>query len=404
MPGIMPLDDVRVIDLTWHTAGPFGTRVLSDYGADVIKVERPVTGDPARLLPPFFNDTPDIEGSGLFLMLNTNKRSITLNLATPRGRELLLDLVRGAHILVENFSPGTMGRLGLGYETLAAANPSLVVTSISNFGQTGPYRDWEGTDLTLLSMGNMSGFGAAGYEPVKTAGHHASMHAGYVAALATAVGLYAAEGRGRGEHLDISIQETLTHSIDMRLGRIMGFQFNGRMAGRPELASAVGSGTYPCKDGYFTMTAGPAFLPRTLAMIDKQDLMRQPEWSTLEGLSQPERIDEFNAILLPWILDRTKQEVREECERFGVLGGPLNTIEDLVNDPNFQARGFFQEIEHPTTGAVRYPGYQFKLHREGEPMPPRRRAPLLGEHTDAVLEELGVDAAERQALRFNGVI
>lgn len=404
MVAIMPLDDVRIIDLTWCTAGPFATRVLSDYGADVIKIERPVIGDPARLLPPFFKDTPALEGSGLFLMLNTNKRSVTLNLALPRGRELLLDLVRGADILVENFSPGTMDRLGLSYETLAAANPSLVVTSISNFGQTGPYRDWKGTDLTLLSMGNMSGFGSAGYEPVKTAGHHASMHAGYVAALATAVGLYSAEARGTGEHLDVSVLETLAHSIDMRLGRVMGFQFDGRMAGRPELASAVGSGTYPCKDGYFTMTAGPAFLPRTLAMIDRQDLLQQPEWSTLESLSQPERIDEFNVLLFPWILERTKQEVRMECERFGVLGGPLNTIEDLVNDPNFQARGFFQEIEHPTTGPIRYPGYQFKLHRGGEAMPPRRRAPLLGEHTDAILEELGVDVAEREALRLNGVI
>ncbi len=348
---MLPLDDVRVIDLTRYTAGPFCTRVLSDYGADVVKIEEPGSGDPARMLPPFFRDKPDPEGSGLFLMLNTNKRSVTIDLKQDDGRQLLLSLVRGADVVVENFKPGTMERLGVGYEVLREANPAVVLTSISNFGAYGPYRDWEGTDLTLLGMGNMIGFGTAGYEPVKTAGHHATMHAGYVAALATAVALMAVEHRGAGERLDISIFEAHVHSIDMRLGRLMGFQYNGRLGGRPELASAVGSGTYPCKDGYFTMTAGATMVSRTIKMIGRDDLLSQPEWSTLEGLSQPERIEEFTMMLLPWLLERSKQEVRDECERFGVLGGPLNTVEDLLRDPNFQARDFFQEIDHPVTGS-----------------------------------------------------
>jgi crotonobetainyl-CoA:carnitine CoA-transferase CaiB-like acyl-CoA transferase len=400
----MPLDDVRVIDLTRYTAGPFCTRMLGDYGADIIKVEQPEAGDPARMLPPFFKDAPGLERSGLFLMLNTNKRSVTIDLKTEGGRGLLLDLVRGAQVLVENFRPGTMERLGIGYDVLHEANPALVVTSISNYGHTGPYRDWEGTDLTLYAMGNMIGFGTAGLEPVKTAGHHPTMHAGYAAALATAVALCAAELRGFGEHVDISIFETLAHSIDMRLGRLLGFQYDGRLGGRPQLASAVGSGTFPCADGYFSMTAGPAFLPRTMQMIGRQDLLEQPEWATLEARSAPERIDEFMAYLLPWMLERTKQEVRAECERFGVLGGPLNTTADLLEDPNFQARGFFQEIDHPTTGPVTSPGYQFRLHREGESMPPRRRAPLLGEHTDEVLAELGLDEGMREALRAKHAI
>jgi formyl-CoA transferase len=253
-------------------------------------------------------------------------------------------------------------------------------------------------------MGNMLGFGNATREPVKTAGHHATMHAGYAAALATAVALHAAEIRGTGEHIDVSIFEVLVQSIDMRLGRLIGYQHDGRLAGRPELASAVGSGTLPCKDGYFTMTAGPAFMHRSIRMVGREDLLSEPEWSTLEGLSQPERIDEFTAILLPWMLERTKQEIRAECERFGVLGGPINTIEDLLNDPSFQARGFFQEIDHPTTGPVLYPGYQFRLHQDGEPMPPRRRAPVLGEHTDDVLRELGFDERARSALRADHAI
>lgn len=404
MLGVMPLDDVRVIDLTRYTAGPFCTRMLADYGADVIKVEQPESGDPARGLPPFFKDIPGVERSGLFLMLNTSKRSVTIDLAQPAGRGLVLRLARDAQVLVENFRPGTMERFGLGYEVLHEVNPSLVVTSISNYGATGPYRDWEGTDLTLLSMGNMSGFGTASREPVKTAGHHATMHAGYAAALATAVGLCSAELRGTGEHLDVSIFEVLVQSIDMRLGRVLGYQHSGRLAGRPGIGSAVGSGTLPCLDGYFTMTAGPAFMHRSLRMVGREDLLAQPEWSTLEGLSQAERIEEFTVILLPWMLERTKQEIREQCERFGVLGGPLNTIEDLLSDPNFQARGFFEEIDHPTTGPVLYPGYQFRLHQDGESMPPRRHAPLLGEHTDEVLSELGFDARAREALRLQRVI
>jgi crotonobetainyl-CoA:carnitine CoA-transferase CaiB-like acyl-CoA transferase len=337
-------------------------------------------------------------------MLNTNKRSVAVDLRTASGRALVLDLVRGAQVLVENFRPGIMERLGLGYEVLREVNPALVMTSISNFGASGPYRDWHGTDLTLYAMGDMLGFGVAGYEPVKTAGHHPTMHAGYAAALATAVALFAAEARGSGEHLDVSIFETLVQSIDMRLGRLLGYQYDGRLAGRPELAAAVGSGTFPCQDGYFTMTAGPALIARTIRMIGREDLLEQPEWSTLDALSQPERIDEFIALLLPWMLERTKREIRAECERFGVLGGPLNTIADLLEDPSFEARKFFQEIDHPTTGPVRYPGYQFRLHREGEPMPPRRRAPLLGEHTEEVLSELGLDEQARAALRAERAI
>lgn len=405
MVGVMPLDDVRVVDLTRYTAGPFCTRLLADYGADVVKIEQPGNGDPARALPPFFEDEPGPERSGLFLMLNTSKRSVTLDLKAQRGRELLLSLVEGAQVVVESFRPGTLDRLGIGYDVLRDVNPQIVLTSISNFGQTGPYRDWVGTDLTLLAMGNMIGSGSADFEPLKTAGHHPTFHAGYVAALATAIGLHAAEFSGEGEHLDVSVFESHVHSIDHRLSHTLAYQFNGRITGRPGLSRAVGSGVYPCKDGYFTITAGPAFVSRTIAMIGREDLLELPEWSTTDALSQAERIEEFNAILLPWVLDRTKQELRRECERFGVLGGPLNTVADLLEDEHFGERGFFQEIHHPTTGPIRYPGYHFTLHRGDEPMPGRRRAPLLGEHTDELLGgELGLEGGGLAELRAAGVV
>ncbi len=388
MPTPMPLDGVRVIDLTHHAAGPFCTRLLADYGADVIKVEPP-GGDLARGLPPFYRDEPGPERSGLFMFLNTNKRSIVLDLKTDAGRAQLLELVRGADALVENFSPGTLERLHLDYDVLHAANPRLVVTSISNFGQDGPYRDYQGLDLTLYAMGGvMFASGEREHEPLKLAGRQTSYYTGMVAALATAVALHAAEQRGEGEHLDVSIFETATHSIDLRLARLMYYQYNGRYSSRPALASAVGSGTYPCADGWFMLGAGPARLDDVLRMIERADLLDTPEWATLAARVQPERIDEFAALLIPWMLTHDKTEILAACMEHGVLGAPVNTVADVLQDPNFVARHFFQQIDHPVTGPLTYPGYHFTLHRPDEPMPQRRRAPLLGEHTAEVLAEL----------------
>ena len=388
MTAPMPLEGVRVIDLTRATAGPFCTRLLADYGADVIKIEPP-EGDPARRVPPFAGDEPGPERSGLFLFLNTNKRSVVLDLKTEAGRRDLLRLVRGAGAVVENFRPGTLDRLGLGYGALRAANPRVVLTSISNFGQDGPYRGYEATDLTLFAMGGpMSAQGDADLEPVKTAGRMTGYHAGYAGALATAIALHAAAGRGEGEHVDLSIFETAAHSIDARLAQLMGHQYSGRIAQRSSVVSQVGSGVFPCADGFFLYSAGPSRLDRTIRMIGREDLLEQPEWATVAARSAPERIEEFGLHLLPWSLERTKSEIRAACEEHGVLGGPLNTVADLLADPNFTERGFFQTIDHPSTGPIVYPGYHFALHREDAPMPPRRRAPLLGEHTAEVLGAL----------------
>ena len=194
----LPLDGLRIVDLTQEAMGPFCTRLLADYGAEVIKIEPPA-GDPARALPPFAADTPGPERSGTFLFLNTNKRSVVLDLERPADRERLLDLVAGADAVVESFAPGTLDALGLGYDRLAAVNPRVVLTSITHFGQDGPYRDWQATDLTVYAMGGpMLTTGHIDHEPIRVAGRMASYQVGYMAALATAVGLHAAEARGTG--------------------------------------------------------------------------------------------------------------------------------------------------------------------------------------------------------------
>ena len=409
--GVMPLDDVRVIDLTHTTIGPFCTRMLGDYGADVVKVEPPARGDPARRMPPFLDDEPGLERSGLFLFLNTNKRSVTLDLETEPGREVVRRLAAGADVVVENFRPGAMEAMGLGYERLSVENPRLIVTSLSNYGQTGPYRDYVGTEINLYGMGgSMISSGDIDHEPVKTAGRMVFYHAGYVGALATTMSLHATEfvRGGVGEHLDVSVFETATHSIDSRLGRLMSYQHTGTVTTRLARASAVASGVFQCEDGWFLLTGTARFLPLVMRMIGVEKLLEQPEWATVAERLKPERIDEFAAYLVPWMLERTKSEIREACERHGILGGPMNTVADLLSDPGFSERGFFQEIDHPSTGPLRYPGFHFRVHREqeqGGPMPARRRAPLLGEHTDEVLVgELGMTEAEVTRLRADGVV
>ncbi|MBX7111007.1 MAG: CoA transferase [Dehalococcoidia bacterium] len=381
----LPLDGIRILDLTWYTSGPFCTRLLADYGADVIKVEPP-GGDPARALPPFFQDIPGPERSGLFLFLNTNKRSVILDLRREADRDQLRGLVRESDAVIENFSPGTLDRLGLGYETLRALNPKVVLTSISNFGQDGPYRDWQGMDLTLYGMGGvMYASGERDHEPLKVAGRQTGFYTGMVAALATLTALRAAEQHGDGEHVDVSIFETAVHSIDLRLARLMQYQFTGKYSGRPPLASNIGGGVVPCADGWFMLGAGPARLDTVIRLIGMPELLETPEYATVAARVQPGRAEEFLGYLLPWTLSHTKTEILAGCMEHGVLGAPVNTIADLLEDPNFVERGFFQEIDHPETGPLLYPGYHFQLRRPDEPMPPRRRAPLLGEHTGEVL-------------------
>lgn len=406
MAGVMPLDDVRIIDLTRGAMGPFCTRSLADYGADVVKIEPPGTGDEARSLPPFFKDEPGLERSGVFLFLNTSKRSVTIDITKPQGRDLVLRLAATADAVIESFKPGVLPALGLGYEALHAVNPRLVLTSITNFGQSGPYAQFEAESITAHGMGGpMLAAGDIDHEPIKNAGRMTLYQAGHAGALATTMALLAAEQRGEGEHLDVSLFETATHSIDMRLGRLLGFEFNGHPASRMGRASQVGSGVFPCSDGYFLFAVGPPYLAAMIRMIGMPELLETPEYATMDARSAPERIEEFPVYLLPWIMTRTMAEVRAACEEHGVLGAPLNTIPQLLADANFVYRKFFQQIDHPVTGPLTYPGFHFTIHRDGEVMPPRRHAPLLGEHTEAVLGgELGISAKELTALRGGGVI
>ena len=205
-----PLADIRVVDLTQGIAGPYCTKVLADFGADVIKVEKPVVGDYARRLGPFPEDKSDIEKSGIFLYLNTNKRGVTLDLKTQDGLASLKELIKGADILVESFKPGVMDKLGIGYDILKEINPDLIMTSVSNFGQTGPYKDYLASELVFTAMGSrMGASGLPDRYPLKLGGNHIQYQAGNSAAMATLFAWYGRTYQGLGgQQVDVSIFET----------------------------------------------------------------------------------------------------------------------------------------------------------------------------------------------------
>ena len=367
------LQNLKVLDLTHYIAGPYATRLLADYGADVIKVERPLTGDPARRLAPFLNDIPHLEQSGLFLHLNANKRSITVDLKSQRGHTIIRELARWADILIESFRPGTMARLGLSFEALAEINPALLMVSISNFGQTGPYKDYSLDEITGYGMGGMMhANGLPEREPLKLGGRVGLYQAGTVAAGAAITALCGARATGRGDHIDISIFETQAGSIDRRANWILAQQYTGENALR--LGPTLYSAQRPTQDGYIEMWTVGSMLPRLANALGID--MDHPE-------GDANILEELETRVLDWSLSHTKQELWFKAQEQRIPSGPLNYINEVHADPQFRATGFWDYVEHPKTNAVRFPGGPF--HPHPAPRQLRRPAPTLGRHNQEIL-------------------
>lgn len=392
-----PLTGLTILDLSQQVAGPFATRMLAGYGADVIKIERPGTGDPARTAGPFPDDIPDPERSARFLLLNTGKQSLSLNLKSRTGRDLFLDLAASADVVVENFRPGTLDALGIGWSTLHARNPALALISITNYGQTGPYRDYAGTNLTLFAAGGqMSVTGDADREPLVNGGTQALFQAGLHGFSATLAAVFGARAHGRGAHVDISIQEVQAASLEGGGPNANVYGLDATRTGN--LAHALW-GLYPCADGYVACCSMERQVPNLLRMIGREDLLDSPfrnaRWRT-------ENADEVIALLIGFFVERTQAELRELGMRFGVPIGMTPTVEDLLGWPPLHAKGFWREVTHPAAGTLTYPGPPFTIDGSGFELTP---APLLGEHTELILRDrLGLDAAEIAALRDRGIV
>ncbi|MHB8575209.1 MAG: CaiB/BaiF CoA transferase family protein [Dehalococcoidia bacterium] len=382
-------DDVVVLDLTQHIAGPYATRLLAGFGADVIKIERP-QGDPARRLGPFKDGDPSPEKSGLFFYLNCDKRSVVLDLKTQAGKAELAKLTTMADLVVESFRPGVLDRLGCGWEFLHAIKPSLPLVSISNFGQTGPYRDYRLTELVLYGFaGEMYSMGMTEREPVKMAGTAALFESGSAIAVACAGALFASRRFGIGQHVDVSLAETHLGGVDRRHATAIAYQYSGR---KNERAAGAGTGMpqgiYHCADGYVDFTNAGLRADRILDMLRDTDWAAQPRFMDPTQRLDPAIIDEWNAHFIVWCFERTKREIWAEARRARVLCGPLFTMAELYADEHFRDRGFWSSIEHPVLGEVHMPGRPLLMSRGGWAL--RRPAPLLGQHTDAVSGEWSV--------------
>jgi crotonobetainyl-CoA:carnitine CoA-transferase CaiB-like acyl-CoA transferase len=400
------LSGVKVLDLTHHIVGPYCTKLLADYGADVIKVEQPGVGDIARRMGPFFKDDPHPEKSGLFLHLNTNKKSITLHLKNETGKKILKELVKAADILVENFEPGLMPSLDLGFDELAKVNPKLVMTSISNFGQSGPYRDFKASELILYGMGGaMYMCGLPEREPQKLAGTFLLYQAGIAAANACMAALFVSELQGEGQHVDVAISEAVASGVDRLHTNLIAYAFNQEIQDRFTIVSAYppGSGPYPCQDGYVDLVLmAMRYIDRTRDLLGHPEFLEDPKWEDPLLATKQELRDEFIAFYLGWLIDKTKREVTDLADKNGILGAPLNTAEDLFTDPHLKERETFVEIDHPVTGPLKYASRPFRMSET--PWQLRRPAPLLGEHNEEVYGELGYSGEELARLRQEGVI
>lgn len=406
----LALSDVKVLDLTWYIAGPYCTKLLADYGAEVIKVERPRAGDPARRMGPFLKDEPDIEMSGLFLHLNTNKKGITLNLKTETGRKILCQLMEGVDILVEAFSPRVMPSLGLDYPILEKINPNLVMVSISNFGQTGPYRDYKLSELVLNAMGScMKMVGQPDREPLKLGGNILQYQAGVIAATAAMIALFGSTTRGTGQHVDVSLLDTCLGSVDRRAPYLLAHQYTGQKetttrvgGGRGGILAGCPEGIYPCKDGYFDVAGGIPWWQRNFDLLGSPPELADPKYGTPEGQMDPQCQEAILAVLYPWAMSRTKQEVWEAASKARAALAPLYNTEDLVNDPHFAERNFFVEVDHPRAGRLKYPGAPFRPSETSWQL--RNPAPLLGEHNEQVYGELGYSSQDMTRLREASII
>ncbi|KPJ53738.1 MAG: hypothetical protein AMJ37_01185 [Dehalococcoidia bacterium DG_18] len=397
-----PLTDVRVLDLTHHIAGPYCTKLLGDLGAEVIKIEKPGEGDTARRIGPFPNDEPHLEKSGLFLYLNTNKRGITLNLKSETGKKIFKELVKDADILVENFEPRVMPSLGLDSPSLGEINPKLVMTSISNFGQTGTYRDYKATEIVAYALGGlMYTCGNYDREPIKHGLSMGQMLTGANAAASTLVALYCQREEGIGQHVDVSVTESVTQLCYVH----QLIYFYGGMASRRRIRVGGKYGAFgdvfPCKDGYFVPIMIALEWDLLVNFFNAPDTLGKPEFTS--AASRITHADEVDNALEALTRDRSKHELFHSGQEWRLPWALVQDAKDLVNCPQLQARDFFVQIDHPMSGELIYPGTPYKMSEI--PPPQMYPAPLLGEHNEEIYcKRLGYTKEDLVRLRDRGVI
>lgn len=412
------VEGLLVLDLTNRVAGAYCTKLLADYGARVIKVERPGAGDRVRRLRPFPDDRPDMEGSGFFLYLNTNKESIVLDLETRTGQDLFKRLAEKAGLLVETPAVGSgqaialgssLGRgfgplrsLGLGLEELEASNPGLVVTSISDFGSDGPYANYQATDAVTFALGGwMYAMGDPDKPPLQPGGPYGEFVAGLFAAAGSLMALEYARVSGRGQEVEVSVQEAIASVLAYDT---VAFAYSGNVRKRTghRYMGSPWTAVMPCQDGYVQyQNSAPGKWPAMLQMIGRPELAQDPRFSTPQA--QVQHADELEAIIGQWLRERTRDEIFQEALRHRLIFSWVPSVADLMAADHHRERQYWVEINHPRAGPLVYPGAPFRM--ELTPWALRRPAPLLGQHNEAVLQGmLGLTPQEMVSLRERAII
>ena len=393
----MPLAGVRVLDLGRHQAGPTCAMWLGDLGADVIKIENPDRGEDGRASgPPFFNGE-----SAFFLSANRNKRSLALDIKRPEGQEIFRRLAAEADVVIENFRPGVMDALNIGYERVSAINPRIIYCSISGFGADGPYADRPGLDQIIQGVsGLMSVTGFEGGEPVRVGIPIADLVTGLFGAYGVLAALQARERTGRGQHIQTSLLECMVGLMSFQAVRYLNGAGTPPPAGNHHPINAP-YGVFLSKDGYITLGAtGDKRWRKLCEILGTEEWLTDPRFAT-NGARHENRL-----LLEDLISEKLQARTSDEWERIfneaGIPCGPIYRVDQALEHPQVRHREMVVEREHPTMGTVRLLGVPIKFSET--PAGVHRVPPLFAEHTDEILREIGISDEELERLREAGIV
>ena len=389
-----PLSHIRVLDLSRVMAGPWAGQILADLGADVVKVERPGTGDDTRSWgPPFLDGVDGQPGdAGYFVAVNRGKRSVTLDLAAADGQRVVRELAARSDIVLENFKAGTLARFGLDYDSLRAVQPDLVYCSITGFGQSGPKRDHAAYDFMIQAMGGLMSVtgepdGAPGGGPQKVGVPIVDIMTGMYATVGVLAALARRAETGEGEYIDLAM-------LDVQVAFLANQAVNFLLSGKPPRRAGnrhpniQPQDVFPCRDGYLALAVGNDGQFRKLAQVlGIPELAEDPQYATNEA--RVRNVDALRETIVARLSEADAEYWQSQLEKVGVPSSPINTVPAVFDDPQVRHRELLQEVAHPSAGPIRQVVSPLRLRNA--PLSFDRPPPLLGQHTDEVLNELGLE-------------